>query len=192
MKTKNEVFSELKKAIRHNLLCCNAYYFVVFNNNEDEDYMVIDEYTIKDKGSEMVKELKERRKEITRVTFFSGIGEDELMWEKKNQEPEIFQVEYISKDNKVTIISKRIFDALTKQYREVTVADHYYTQNGKMIYRIETKGKTGKKLYKNGYYLNNEGKEEPVYGMDGSTGHGWGGRVVGYLLESELGEYGVK
>lgn len=184
MKTKSEVFSELKKAIRHNLLRGNAYYFVVFNGNEEDDYMVIDEININSKGAEMVKELKERRKEITKVTFFSGIGNDELMWEKTSKAEEK-QPEEASK----TI---RIFDSLTKQYREVVISGNCYTQKGEKLFRIETKGKTGKKLYRNGYYINKEGKEEQVYGMDGSTGHGWGGRVVGYLLESELEKYGVK
>lgn len=192
MKTKSQIFSELKKAIRHNLVCGNAYYFVVFNGNEEEDYMVIDERFINEKGAEMVKELKERRKEMTKVTFFGGSGEDELLWEKKGEEPEVSQVEFLSKDNEVTVISKRIFDGLTRQYREVVIKDNCYTQNGEKLYRIETKGKSGKKLYRNGYYFNNEGKEEPVYGMDGSTGHGWGGRIVGYLLKEELEKYGVK
>lgn len=192
MRTKSQIFSDLKKAIRHNQLCGNAYYFVVFNGNEDEDYMVIDEFTINGKGAEMVKELKARRKEISKVTFFGGIGEDELVWEKKNEEPEVSQVELLTKDNEVKVISKRIFDSITKQYRDVVVSGNCYTQNGEELYRIETKGKSGKKLYRNGYYLNNEGKEEPVYGMGGSTGHGWGGRVVGYLLKSELEKYGLK
>lgn len=86
MKNKTDIFQELKQAIRHKLLVGNAYYFVVFNHNEEEDYMVIDEYTINDKGAEMVKELKSRRKEITKVTFWDGAAyahEDELMWEEK-------------------------------------------------------------------------------------------------------------
>lgn len=192
MRTKSQIFSDLKKAIRHNQLCGDAYYFVVFNGNEDEDYMVIDEFTINDKGAEMVKELKARRKEMTKVTFFGGIDKDELVWEKKNEEPEVSRVELLTKDNEVKVISKRIFDSITKQYRDVVVSGNCYTQNGEELYRIETKGKSGKKLYRNGYYLNNEGKEESVYGMGGSTGYGWGGRVVGYLLKSELEKYGVK
>lgn len=86
---------------------------------------------------------------------------------------------------------KRIFDGLTRQYREVEVSEHCYTENGKELYRIETKGKTGKKLYRNGYYLTN-GKEDQVYGMGGSTGHGWGGKVVGYILESEFEQFNIK
>lgn len=86
----------------------------------------------------------------------------------------------------------RIFDGLTRNYREVEVAEGYYTQNGEKLYRVETKGRYGKKLYRNGYYINKEGKEESVYGMGGSTGHGWGGRIEGYVLESELEKFGVK
>ena len=104
MKTKSQIFSELKKAIRHNLVCGNAYYFVVFNGNEEEDYMVIDERFINEKGAEMVKELKERRKEMTKVTFFGGSGEDELLWEKKG-EPEKIKVEFLDKNGNLTNIT---------------------------------------------------------------------------------------
>lgn len=86
---------------------------------------------------------------------------------------------------------KRIFDGLTKKYREVEVSNECYTENGEDLYRIETKGKSGKKLYRNGYYIN-DGKEQPVYGMGGSTGHGWGGKIVGYILKSEFEQFGIK
>lgn len=105
MKTKSQIFSELKKAIRHNWVCDNAYYFVVFNGNEEEDYMVIDERFINEKGAEMVKELKERRKEMTKVTFFGGSGEDELLWEKGKSEPEKIKVEFLDKNGNLTNIT---------------------------------------------------------------------------------------
>jgi len=78
------------------------------------------------------------------------------------------------------------WDAITGKYRDVLVDDKYYTTlDGEKLLRIETKGKTGKKLYSNDSYLDN-GKESPVFGMGGSTGHGWGGKIVGYATELEI------
>jgi len=83
-----------------------------------------------------------------------------------------------------TIIKK--WDGLTGKYKDVIVGDGFYTTlNGDKLFRIETKGRTGKTLYSNSFYLN-KGKENPVYGMNGSTGHGWGGKIIGYATESEI------
>lgn len=66
-----------------------------------------------------------------------------------------------------------------------------YTEGGEMLYRIETHGRTGKTLYRNANYIQN-GKELPVFGTGGSTGHGWGGTIKGYLTSEECDRYGVK
>ena len=85
------------------------------------------------------------------------------------------------------------YDSITKSYKELEVNEKgFYTENGEKIFRIETKGKSGKKLYTNGFYLNNKLQENPVFGMGGSTGHGWGGYIVGYLTEKECIEFGIK
>jgi len=86
----------------------------------------------------------------------------------------------------------KVWDGLSKTYRIVNINDNFYsTMEGKKLYRIETKGKSGKTLYSNCYYRENQ-KEMPIYGMGGSTGHGWGGEIIGYATEQEIKEYPVK
>jgi len=69
----------------------------------------------------------------------------------------------------------------------------WYELNGEKLFRIETKGKSGKSLYSNGNYLNAEtGKQRQVSGMDGSTGHGWGGSVVGFYTLEQINNSTVK
>ena len=85
----------------------------------------------------------------------------------------------------MTIAIKK-WDGITRKNKDVIVGDDFYTTlNGDKLFRIETKGRTGKTLYSNGFYLNG-GKENSVYGMNGSTGHGWGGQIIGYATESEI------
>jgi len=86
---------------------------------------------------------------------------------------------------------KRIFDNITGKYRDVEVNSARYNENGNDLYRIETVGKTGKVMYYNYYYINN-GDEIPVYGSGGSTGKGWGGKILGYLTAKELFERNIK
>lgn len=86
------------------------------------------------------------------------------------------------------------WDGLSRSYREVIVSNGFYClTDGTRLYRIETKGRTGRSLYSNGYYLNSEtGKENSVHGMGGATGHGWGGQIVGYATKQEIESYSVK
>lgn len=84
MRTKNQVVKEVKDAIKNNILCGNAYYCVVFNNDE-EDYMIVDEYSINDElmPEEQMNALKERSRQITEVTFWDGAcypHEDETLY----------------------------------------------------------------------------------------------------------------
>ena len=83
------------------------------------------------------------------------------------------------------------FDAITRKYREVEVSDSYYTENGEILYRVETKGRTGRTLYASKFYISN-GKETNVYGMGGATGHGWGGRIAGYVNLAEIEKYNIR
>lgn len=85
----------------------------------------------------------------------------------------------------------KIWDALNRIYRNVDLTDRFYSENGNKLYRIETKGKTGKTLYANGYYIFSN-KESSVSGSGGSTGHGWGGRVCGYIPESDFNKFNIK
>ena len=62
----------------------------------------------------------------------------------------------------------------------------HYELNGERLYRIETKGKTGKSLYKNYSYLNGKGQQTTPNGMDGATGHGWGGSVIGFMTLKQI------
>lgn len=86
------------------------------------------------------------------------------------------------------------WDELSRTYRDVIVCDGCYClEDGTPLYRIETKGRTGKTIYLNGYYLDyNTGKENSVHGMDGATGHGWGGKILGYATEDEINSYKIK
>lgn len=98
-------------------------------------------------------------------------------------------------DNMTTTIQTlKKWDGLSRSYREVIVSNGFYClTDGTRLYRIETKGRTGRSLYSNGYYLNSEtGKENAVHGMDGATGHGWGGQIVGYATKQEIESYSVK
>lgn len=87
----------------------------------------------------------------------------------------------------------KIYNRLTGKNIEVEVTERYYTLNGERLYRVETKGRTGVKKYINGSYLykkvwNDENSlivESPVYGMNGATGHGWGGSICGYITKEE-------
>ena len=94
---------------------------------------------------------------------------------------------------KTTEVLKK-WDGLSRSYREVIANDGFYCLiDGTRLYRIETKGRTGKSLYSNDRYLNREnGKEIVVYGMGGPTGHGWGGRIIGYATKPEIEAYPEK
>ena len=84
------------------------------------------------------------------------------------------------------------FDGLYRRYINVTIDGGYYlNENGEILLRVETKGRTGKVLYRSSFYIMG-GKETQVYGMDGSTGHGWGGRIVGYATLAEIENYKEK
>lgn len=84
------------------------------------------------------------------------------------------------------------YNSITRKYQEVVISDGFYiTETGDKLYRIETKGRTGRTQYRNGYYLHN-GKERAVYGSDGATGHGWGGRIIGYATEQDMISSNVK
>lgn len=99
------------------------------------------------------------------------------------------------KDNMTTSIQTlKKWDGLSRTYREVIISNGFYClTDGTRLYRIETKGRTGRSLYSNGYYLNPEtGKESSVHGMDGSTGHGWGGQIIGYATKQEIESNQVK
>lgn len=78
----------------------------------------------------------------------------------------------------------QVFDGVTRKYREVEIGEHCYTEKGENLIRIETKGRTGTTFYVRLNYIYN-GVEQPVYGMGGSTGHGWGGRIIGYVTREE-------
>lgn len=86
------------------------------------------------------------------------------------------------------------WDGLSRKYREVVANDGAYSLiDGTKLYRIETKGRTGKTLYAKSFYLSLlDGKERPVHGMDGATGFGWGGQIIGYLTKEEIEKYPVK
>jgi hypothetical protein len=83
------------------------------------------------------------------------------------------------------------YDAITRKYREVEISGSQYTENGQPLYRVETKGKSGRTLYATIYYIS-DGKELPVYGMGGATGHGWGGRIIGYVTKDEAKANNIK
>jgi len=85
---------------------------------------------------------------------------------------------------------KTIIDNIKRRRLEVEQSEYFYTLNGEKLFRIETKGKTGKSWYCNGCYIYNN-KEQQPYGMGGATGHGWGGQIVGYLTEQEMTNYKI-
>jgi hypothetical protein len=93
-----------------------------------------------------------------------------------------------------TIQTLKKWDGLSRTYREVIISNGFYClTDGTRLYRIETKGRTGRSLYSNGFYLNHKtGKENPVHGMDGPTGRGWGGQIVGYATKQEIESNPVK
>ena len=70
--------------------------------------------------------------------------------------------------------------------REITFC--HYELNGKRLYRIETKGRYGKSLYSNCFYLDSKGNQEPCLGSGGATGHGWGGSVIGFMTLKQIEE----
>jgi hypothetical protein len=84
----------------------------------------------------------------------------------------------------------RIWNGIKGQYQDVKVkGENYINEEGKALYRIETYGRYGKKKHVNPRYLNEEtGRQQDVFGTGGSTGHGWGGTIVGYLTWSEISE----
>jgi len=86
----------------------------------------------------------------------------------------------------------KIWDGFSRTYRDVTVQEGFYclTTGGDRLYRIETKGHTGRFLYPNSFYLDSKtGREKLVHGMDGATGRGWGGKIVGYATKQEIEQY---
>lgn len=87
--------------------------------------------------------------------------------------------------------TKKIFNRLKRRYETVEVGENAYMCNGEVLVRVERWGRSGKVLHGNYAYLVN-GKERAVMGMDGATGHGWGGVVVGYCTVEELKWYKVK
>lgn len=79
------------------------------------------------------------------------------------------------------------FNPITRKYQEVRLANGYYTNDaGDKLFRIETKGRTGRTQYRNEFYLHADGKESSVYGAGGATGHGWGGQIIGYATEQDM------
>ena len=87
----------------------------------------------------------------------------------------------------------KIWNSIFNRYQEVIKSEEFYINaDGEKLIRIETKGKTGKSLYKRRYYIRQNGQEDTVMGMDGATGHGWGGRIVGYMTEKEIQETTLK
>ena len=89
----------------------------------------------------------------------------------------------------------RVFDGISGKYRDVLISENrmcFTTLDNQELYRIETKGRTGKVLYRNGFYVSvHTGKEIQVHGMDGATGRGWGGCIIGYATEEEIENYPV-
>lgn len=88
---------------------------------------------------------------------------------------------------------KRIFDALSGRYRDLIIMPgkcYYVTKSGDPIFRIETKGRTGKVMYRNIFYIVDD-HEIRVHGMDGATGKGWGGQICGYMTREEIEAYGT-
>ena len=86
---------------------------------------------------------------------------------------------------------KQVYDAFTRSYRDLLVVpgkNYYVTVIGEPVFRIETKGRTGKTMYRNLYYMS-DGHEIRVHGMDGATGKGWGGMICGYMTRSEIDAY---
>jgi hypothetical protein len=82
------------------------------------------------------------------------------------------------------------YDAITRKYREVEISGSHYTENVQLLYWVETKGKSGR-ILATIYYIS-DGKELPVYGMGGATGHGWGGRIIGYVTKDEAKANNIK
>lgn len=83
-RTKAQVVKEIKDAIKDNILCGNAYYCVVFNNDK-EDYMIVDEYSINDEvmSEEQLNILKSKSRQITEISFWDGgcyPHEDEILY----------------------------------------------------------------------------------------------------------------
>ena len=64
----------------------------------------------------------------------------------------------------------------------------HYELNGERLYRIETKGRTGKSLYKKYSYLDSKGNQTSCTGSEGATGHGWGGSVIGFMTLKQIEE----
>ena len=68
-----------------------------------------------------------------------------------------------------------------------TYKSAWYEIDGERLFRIETRGKSGKSLYKKINYLNQDTlKQNPVFGSDGATGHGWGGSVIGFMTLKQI------
>lgn len=90
----------------------------------------------------------------------------------------------------------KIWNGISKEYEMVSVittdVSGWYERDGVRLIRIETKGKSGKTMYRSPGYISPKGIECEVFGMDGSTGHGWGGKILGYMTEIEITESGLK
>ena len=101
---------------------------------------------------------------------------------------------------KVKIMKTTIYNGITNSKLEVELIQEtevlsnrefafcHYELNGERLYRIETKGRSGKTLYRNGSYLDSKGNQTPCMGSGGATGHGWGGSVIGFMTLKQINE----
>lgn len=92
-------------------------------------------------------------------------------------------------------MKKKLYDGLLRRRMEVSVdagGACYRNAGGDRLFRIETKGSTGRTLYRNGWYITPIGTEMAAHGMSGSTGRGWGGSIQGYLTEAEIDQSNLK
>ena len=83
------------------------------------------------------------------------------------------------------------YNQVDNNFMEVIVSGSSYSlPDGTPLVRLETWGCYGKKVRPNRDYLSDTGKEFPVHGMDGATGMGWGGRIIGYCTEEQFNKIG--
>lgn len=86
----------------------------------------------------------------------------------------------------------KVWNGLLNAYCEYEIIDGAYFLNGERVYRIETCGKSGTKLYTRYTYIDKNGYNFPCFGLSGSSGHGWGGTIQGFLTQNQISDLDIK
>ena len=86
----------------------------------------------------------------------------------------------------------KVWNQILNSYCDYIINDGAYYINDERVLRIETAGKSGKKLYTRYTYIDDKGYNFPCMGLSGATGHGWGGHVEGYLTKKQIEDLNIK